>query len=164
VNVDRPSAEIYAFPCMSASKSSATEEIGSTPVPSASGSGGEVKESPRSFLQVARRNLTEEDFGTPAARRFLIAEIERLDVICATHEIVVTRYHDQRVTIAELTQETRVSRKNDILAFVCLSLGSVGIGAAPGYLALAGGGAYGAVILCGSVLLIGAGAISKVWK
>jgi hypothetical protein len=85
-------------------------------------------------------------------------------VICAEHQTVVTRYHDQRVTIAELTKESSVSRKNDLLSFVCLSVGSVGVGAAPGYLALAGGGAYGAVILCVSVLLIGAGIISKFYK
>jgi hypothetical protein len=143
---------------------SATEESGSTPLSGAVVLAENIKETPRAFLQAARRNLTEEDLDTPAARRFLLAEIERLDQICTDHEGLITHYHDQRVTIAELTLGSQVTRKNDLLSFVCLSVGSAGIGAAPGYFGLAGGTAYGIVVLLGSVLLFAAGILSKVLK
>lgn len=157
-------AEIFRFPCMSEKLSSATEESGSTPVSPATALAENSKETPRGFLQAARRNLTEEDLDTPAARRFLLAEIERLDTICTDHDGLITRYHDQRVTIAELTLGSAASRKSDLLSFVCLSIGSAGIGAAPSYFGLTGGTYYGIVILIGSVVLFGAGILSKVVK
>jgi hypothetical protein len=67
VIIDRPRAKIYQFPCMSAPKPSATEESGSTPVPLAVAIPETTKETPRSFLLAARRNLTEDDFDTPVS-------------------------------------------------------------------------------------------------
>jgi len=83
-------------------KPSATEETGSTPLSPTIAADGETKETPRGFLSVARRNLTDEELSAPAARRFLIAEIERLDQLCTTHDGIITEYHDQRVIIARL--------------------------------------------------------------
>src|SRR5438046_1823242 len=123
-------------------ESSATEEAGAEPVKTTAG--GATKEPPRGFLAVARRNLTEEELASPAVQRFLIAEIERLDQLCTDQESFVGRFHDQRVQIASLTEQSRRSRWNEILFALCLSIGSAGIGAAPGYFAIPGAGTTGA--------------------
>jgi hypothetical protein len=54
-----------------------TDEAGSQLVRDASAEA--AKEQPRSFLAKARRELDERELSSPAARRFFIAEIERLD-------------------------------------------------------------------------------------
>jgi hypothetical protein len=82
-DIDRNGATIYQFRVASISQSSsATEELGSTPIDAAEMAAGETKEQPRGFLQAARRGLSEEELSTPAARRFLIADLERLDRLC----------------------------------------------------------------------------------
>ncbi|WP_148309086.1 hypothetical protein [Sphingopyxis fribergensis] len=53
---------------------SATEEAGSVPVSYPEVEGRE-KQEPRGFLGIARRDLSEDELATAAARRFLIAEI-----------------------------------------------------------------------------------------
>jgi len=123
-----------------------------------------AREPARGFLIAARRNLTEQDLDTPAARRFLIAEIERLDQICSEHGELTTRFHNQRVQIAELLADGKAQRKTDFLSNVCLAAGFTGMGAAPAYLTLAGGVVYGVVILLGSACLAAASIISKVRK
>lgn len=69
---------------------SETEEGGSTPI-ELSQAPPETKESMRSFLAQARRSLSEEELATPAARRFLIPEIERLDERCLSLDAIVVR-------------------------------------------------------------------------
>ena len=76
--IDVVGAIIYPFP-VTGTKSSATDEAGSTPTTEGVPSSAEVKESARGFLNLSRRALSEEELSTPAARRFLIFEIERLD-------------------------------------------------------------------------------------
>src|SRR6266481_2396193 len=106
---------------------SATEETGALPT-TTEGSGRTPKAPAREFLYVARRNLTEAELASPGVQRFMIAEIERLDQLCAEHEGIITQYHDQRVTIATLTEQTKSVRWNQILFVMCLSVGSAGIG------------------------------------
>jgi hypothetical protein len=143
---------------------SATEETGATPVAPEEIAAGERKEPARGFLQAARRGLSEEELSTPAARRFLIAELERLDELCVSNQSYVEKYHDQRVTIATLTEAGKTSRWNEILSFLCLSIGSAGLGAAPSYLGVPGAERYGLVFLGLSILLIIGGVASRVWK
>lgn len=145
----------------SAQDISATEETGAQPV-AAQGVG--TKEPARGFLNVARRNLTEEELASPGVQRFLIAEIERLDQLCADHQTFVTGYHDQRVTIAILSEQTKSSRWNEILFVVCLSVGSAGIGASSNYFSIVGAWPTGVVVLALSLILIGAGMASRIWK
>lgn len=142
---------------------SATEETGAKPV-AAAGTGSATKEPTRAFLNVARRDLTDEELASPAVRRFLIAEIERLDEICTDQRSFVTGFHDQRVTIAMLTEQASSSRWNEILFVLCLSVGSAGVGAAPSYFAIGGAAWTGSVILALSLILIGAGIASRIWK
>jgi hypothetical protein len=52
-----------------------SDEAASTPLPESAG----AKRS-RAFMKAARKDLSEEDLSTPAARRFLLDELERLDI------------------------------------------------------------------------------------
>jgi hypothetical protein len=143
---------------------SATEETGAIPVSSAISATSEVKESTRAFLQAARRDLTEDEAASPAGRRFLIAEIERLDLLCAEYQSLAQNYHDQRVEIATLKEAAKPVRWNQILSFVSLSIGSAGVGAAPNYFTIEGGVAVGLVVFGLSVVLVVVGIASQVWK
>jgi hypothetical protein len=163
--VDPSGAIIYQFPGPEKlEKLSATEEAGSTPSPTPSNAIGEVKESPRGFLQVSRRALSEEELSTPAARRFLIFEIERLDQQCSDYQGYAEKYHDQRVLIAALEENQKTSRWNEILSFVCLTVGAAGLGSAPSYLSIQNTSNFGWIILVLSMVLVGVGVASRVWK
>jgi hypothetical protein len=144
--------------------SSATEETGSTPLSSAAAAAGDAKETPRSFLSVARRNLTDEELSAPAARRFLIAEIERLDQLCMDHEPIISSFHEQRVTIAELRAAAHPARWVEILSSICLIVGSAGLGAAPSYFAIPNAQPVGLVVVCLSAILVVGGIAPKVWR
>jgi hypothetical protein len=143
---------------------SETEETGATPLASAEIAAGATKEPARGFLQAARRGLSENELSTPAARRFLIAEIERMDLLCVENQSIVAKYHDQRVLIATLTEAAKASRWNEILSFLCLSVGSAGLGAAPSYLVVKGAESFGLVFLGLSVVLVLGGCASRMWK
>ena len=149
---------------MAAGQPSATEEAGSTPLSSAAVAAADAKETPRSFLSVARRNLTDEELAAPAARRFLIAEIERLDQICTENQVIVTEYHEQRVTIAKLQETTKPARWIEILSSICLAIGSAGLGAAPSYFSIPSATSVGVVVVALSAILLVAGIAPKVWK
>jgi hypothetical protein len=149
---------------VSPGKDLATEEIGATPVVAAEGSAVDTKEPPRGFLQAARRGLSEEELSTPAARRFLISEIERLDALCIEQQDYAKQYHDQRVIIATLTEITKSSRWTEILSFVCLTVGSAGLGAAPSYLSIPGATPIGLVFMGLSAILVIVGVASRIWK
>lgn len=163
MKIDRPSATIYRLH-MASPENSVTDERGSVPIPSALVIATQAKESARAFLLKARRELSEDELASPAARRFLIEEMERLDQICAELKAYEGKYHDQRVEIATLTVEQRKSRWIEILAAVCLSLGSAGIGAAPSYLGLAGGTTLGLVLAAASAVLIVVGIAPRMSK
>jgi hypothetical protein len=142
----------------------ATEESGAIPVAPAQVAASETKEPARGFLQAARRGLSEEELSTPAARRFLIAELERMDQICIQNEGLIEKYHDQRVVVATMTVEVKSSGWNELLSFVCLSVGSAGLGAAPSYLTVPGAERFGLVFLGLSAVLVLAGIASRIWK
>jgi hypothetical protein len=153
---------VYQWPV--AARLSATDEQGSIPSPSEEDDAAPPKESPRGFLQTSRRELTEEELSTPAARRFLIFEIERLDKECVDHRQYIEQYHDQRVIIATLEEKIHRSRWSEVLSTLCISAGSVGVGAVPSYLTAPNMQSYGYVILGVSSILILAGVASRIWK
>ncbi len=144
MDVDPPTATIYQFPMSESGKMGTIGPMGATGPTDDRGAvpvvvGGEVKEASRSFLEVARRALTEEELSGPAARRFLLYEIERLDQLCAKNEPFAEKYHDQRVTIASLTEGAKISRWVENLSSICLAVGSVGLGASISFLTTPGG-------------------------
>lgn len=162
--VDPPTATIYRFPVSEKPKpalpASATEESGSTALPAVIDS----KEPARAFLQLGRRNLKEEELDHPASRRFLMAEIERLDLLCAAQQVYVEKYHDQRVEIATLTEGGKKSLWREVLSTIALSVGFTGLGAAPSYLTVAGAERFVWVVIGLAVVLIIGGILSKAWK
>lgn len=127
---------------------------------------GEVPEkgTPRNFLDTARRDLSEEELASPAARRFLIAEIERLDEECSGHRALRDDHADLRVEVATLRAVQSRSRSVEFLLFMTSTLGAAGIGAAPSYFSLVGGQTVGFVVFAASALLIASGIISRVLK
>ena len=163
MKVDHPSATIYRLH-MASSANSATDEVGSIPVPADIAAGNMAKEPARAFLQSARRNLSDEELATPAARRFLIADLERLDQTCIELRSYEEKYHDQRVTIATLNSDVKKSRWFEILSSICLSVGSAGLGAAPSYLTLKDGTVLGFMLLAFSLVLISGGIASRLYK
>lgn len=140
---------------------SATEDTGSTPVGDAT---GVAKEQPRGFLASGRRNLSEEELGAPGVRRFLIFEIERLDTQCVELRQVERDHSELRVEHAKLQASARSSRLNELVSFVCLTVGSAGLGAAPSYMSLKGAEGVGWVVVIGSALLVIAGIASRVFR
>ena len=142
---------------------SATDEAGSTPVER--GISANAKEAdPRAFMSSGKRNLSEEELATPAARRFFIFEIERLDREVARLRKIEEQHGDLRVEFAVLRSETRQVRLTELLSFTCLSVGAAGIGAAPSYLTADGLGTVGLVVLISSGLLFAAGVLSRMLK
>jgi hypothetical protein len=142
--------------------SSPTDETGSVAL--AEIGAAQAKESARAFLQSGRRNLKEEELDSPAVRRFLLAEIERLDLLCADNQTYVQEYHDQRVEIATLKEGGRKSVSREVLSTVCLSVGFAGLGASPNYLVVAGAERFVWIVIGLSVVLVLSGILSKVWK
>lgn len=161
--IDRPSASIYRLRMVSGANS-ATDERGSVPVSAEVAAATQAKEPARAFLQSARRHLSDDELATPAARRFLIADLERLDERCTELQSYEQKYHDQRVTIATLTSQAETSKWNEILSFVCSSVGSAGLGAAPSYFALRDGTTLGYIMLGFSVVLLAAGVANRMFR
>src|ERR1700680_521083 len=109
MRIDADGTTIYDVHVATEAKSpgiSATEEAGATPIPPDQEAGG-AKESTRSFLQAARRNLTEEEASSPAGIRWLTHDVERLDLECARlreemdnlrerYDILREQYNDKR--------------------------------------------------------------------
>jgi hypothetical protein len=169
VEIDHPTATIYEFPMaekanplVATGLTGPTDERGALPVVT----GGEAKEAGRSFLEVARRGLTEEELSGPAARRFLLYEVERLDQLCAKNESFVQKYHDQRVTIASLTEGARTSRWIEILSSICLAIGSAGLGATVSFLTAPGAAnlSWGWIAFGLCLILTVAGVAPRVFK
>jgi hypothetical protein len=137
----------------------ATDELGSTPVEIGA---AERKQSPRSFLNSARRNLSEEELKAPGAIRLLIFDLERLDERCAELEPFAIRFHDLRVEKAVLEARLKTSRWHEVLSGLCLAIGSAGIGIASRLIYV--DQAAGVMVIAASAILVVAGIASKVFK
>jgi hypothetical protein len=156
--VEKRDAIIYQFPVSNlAERQSATDEAGATLEAGQQGHPS-AKEMPRDFLRVGRKVLTEQDLATPAARRFMIAEIERLDADCDDLKKIAQHYHDLRADFAAIRESHNSSKLIDVLSAVLLAVGSAGLGAAPGYLSVHGAESIGWTFVIGSALLV-AGAV-----
>ena len=139
--------------------SSPTEEAGSIATGTPPG-----KEPARAFLQLARKDLSEEELSSPGVRRFLIAEIERLDTDCVELRTIRDRYNEQRVELAVLQESSKASKFYELLSFVTLSVGSAGLGAAPSYFAINGAASTAWVVLILSCILVMTGIAARVFK
>lgn len=141
----------------------ATDESGSTPIPAAEqDKRGEVRR--RAFLSSARRDLREDELDSPAARRFLIEEIERLDRECDDYKDLNRDYNDLRVKYARLDERASKQKWLEVLSFVASAVGAAGLGAAPSYIGATGLAPVGWVFAIGSSILVLSGVIFRVMK
>jgi len=172
LRVDPPEATIYQFP-VDTSKLSATEETGAVPIAPGEAREGEAKDSGRPFL--TRRNLTEEEAASPAGLRWLQHDAERLDRDCAVvrkenqdlrerYDALQVQLSDKRVEIERLTGSSRISLRNEILSYLCLTAGAAGLGAAPAYLSAPSTAPLAMVGLAISGILFLGGLILRAWK
>lgn len=142
---------------------SPTEESGSIPTVAAEqDKRGEVKR--RAFLSSAMRDLREEELDSPAARRFLIAEIERLDRDCDEHKDLGREHNDLRVKYARLEERSSKHKWLEVLSFVATTVGAAGLGAAPSYISTTTLAPVGWVFAIGSALLVISGVAFRVLK
>lgn len=144
---------------MSEPTDTSTEEAGGVEV--VAPSKGDVKDLPRSFLGPARRELNEEELSAPAARRFFIAEIERLDEEVLNLRVFRDKFHETNTRLAVLEASTKPARWNELLSFVCQTVGAAGLGAAPSFISVS---TYGWVFVLFAVVLLGTGIASRIWK
>jgi len=179
VGVDPPCTTIYEFPMAegmeSIAASGATEEAGATPINIEGGSSGRAREASRSFLAAARRDLTEEQASSPAGVRWLMHDGERLDQECASLKVQLaqarekieelkTGLNDKRVELETVKGTTAISVRNEALTYLCVSAGSAGLGACPGYIAVAGATTLAVIGIIISALLLLGGLLLRVWK
>jgi len=179
-DIDPPGATIYEFPMTEASKvrgpvgaTGPTEESGATVVAVPA---SEIKESgPRSFLQAARRNLTEDEAASPAGVRWLAHDADRWEQDCIAarqelgdlrekHDDLTTQYHDKRIEIEALKGARGVSIRNEILSTLCVIGGSSGLSVLPSYLSTPATTNLAYVGLPVSAVLLLGGIILRIWK
>jgi hypothetical protein len=94
------------------------------------------------------------------AKRFLVAEINRLVEENQQLKLTKDKYHDVDKRLAVLKETLRPFRINELLSSVCLIAGSAGLGAAPSFLSLNSYGWY--VFVSVSALLVITGIAARV--
>jgi hypothetical protein len=94
------------------------------------------------------------------AKRFLIAEVNRLVEENRQLRQFKDKYHDVDKRLAVLKETHRPFRGNEFLSSVCLIAGSAGLGSAPSFLSLNSYGWYIFVVI--SALLLISGIAAKV--
>jgi hypothetical protein len=80
------------------------------------------------------------------------------------HDVLQQDHTDKRVEVESLKAKSRVSVKTEILSYLCMSAGSVGLGASPKYLAIPEAAQLAEIVLAVSVILIVGGIVLRVWK
>jgi hypothetical protein len=94
------------------------------------------------------------------AKRFLVAEINRLLDENQQLKQFKDKYHDVDKRLAVLKETLRPFRTNELLSSACLIAGSAGVGAAPSFLSL---NSYGWYVFVGvSALLVITGIAARV--
>ena len=100
------------------------------------------------------RQLSEEELSSPAAKKFMIDEIERLDRENEELQSFRQQYHDSDKECAVLLEKTKISKAHEIMYAVCLVVGSAALGYAPSLWPQQPDGVLSLVL--GGVLIIGA--------
>ena len=85
----------------------------------------------RRSLSKVRRELSEEEFNSPAALRMLIDEVERLDEECADLIDYRERFYSAERRGAILEEKLKARIASDIIFGTCLAVGAAAIGYAP---------------------------------
>jgi hypothetical protein len=141
-------------------KSSPTEESGAV----ATAPVADTKEPFRGFLDLGRRNLSEEELQTAAVRRFLIADVEKAEAECVELRKVREAYWEQKTELASIKATLKTSRAFELMSFTCLTVGAAGMGAAISFITEQPEDAPGWVLLILSSLLTLAGILARFFK
>jgi len=108
----------------------------------------------QSFARL-RRELSDEELLSPAVQRLLLDEIDRLERESSELKVFRDRYYDANRKCAVLEEKNKVSKAQEIMYGVCLTMGAASMGFAPslwshqpdGYISLA----FGIVLIGGGV-------------
>lgn len=111
-----------------------TQEAGSEPVADRAELG--KPRDVRSFLGAGLRDLNESDLATPAARRFLMYEIQRLDDETEQLKLISARYNDLRVEHARIEEKIQKNTAFEVITFFAATAGAAGLGAAPSFISI----------------------------
>jgi len=111
----------------------------------------------KSFRKV-RRELTEEELSSPAAQRYLLDELDRLDEEVAELKTVRDKFHaaDKRADV--LDQKLQKHTSLEILSSGALLAGALALGYAP---RVWDSGATGPILVALGIILIAAGIWAK---
>jgi hypothetical protein len=114
----------------------------------------------QSFRNIARQ-LTDVELAHPGVHKLILEDWEKAETECENLRTYVDKFHEADKKCAVLEEQIKSNRAMEILFSVCLSLGSILLGATPYFW---DGGAKGIMIVsAGIVLMIGA-VISRVFK
>src|SRR5690348_15499627 len=111
-------------------------------IPAADGAGNGSGISIGSEGRVEQISGTDEKELSAVAKRFLVAEINRLVDENQQLKQFKDKYHDADKRLAVLKEMLRPFRMNELLSSACLMAGSAGLGAAPSFLSLSSYGWY----------------------
>lgn len=89
------------------------------------------KERHRQALQGITRELSDEDFASPVVQKFLLDEIERLDI--ENHELNKYRdqFHVKNKKVAVLEEKIKTNIAFEVISIACLTIGAAAVGYAP---------------------------------
>ncbi|MDO8267442.1 MAG: hypothetical protein Q7T32_06370 [Moraxellaceae bacterium] len=106
-----------------------------------------------------RRELSDDEFSSPAVQRMLVDEIERLERESFELKDFRSRYFDERTIAAVLNEKLSTHISQEIVHLSCLAAGSAALGYAPN---LWSHQPAGWVSIAFGTLLVGAGIAAKV--
>jgi hypothetical protein len=110
-----------------------SDEAASKPLPESPG----IKRN-RGFMKAARKDLSEEDLSTPAARQFLLDELERLDGEISELQEFRGSYYEASTKVKVLEERQLRSSETEIMSNLCLTVGSAMLGASPSLITATG--------------------------
>lgn len=115
----------------------------------------------RMSLTRVRRELTDDELGSPAVQKMLIDEIERLERESSELADFRDRFYDADKRAAIILEREKKSISGEVIFGVCLSVGAAAVGYAPAVWSTPPQGPIALVF--GAVLMIG-GIVSRLVK
>jgi hypothetical protein len=151
----------------------ATEDTGATPIEGGGDEGAKVQR--KSIYETALQEMTDEDWSSPAARKFLIEEIRRLqkesddfrrDATLLRERLANVRSELSKSELEKTRLEGRagLSLSNELLSYISFGIGIAGIPAGFEIGKIPEMANTSSVILIGSGVLIVAGLFLRIWK
>ena len=111
------------------------------------------------ILQAGRQDLTPAEISHPATVKLLIAECDGLNLENKRLRRIEEKYNTLRIRHATVVEALKKSRRLDAVSTICLSIGSLGLGAAPAYIVIAGALVIGMGIVALSSILVAVGVL-----